>query len=539
MKRQALIAAFMLCMSGAVSAQVEQTVTLDESTNLQSALAALGVDLNTITSLSVVNENGTALSAADYAILNGMKALEVLDLSGDQVTTTITKNAFENNTTIKNVSFPAKLNNLEGACFNNSALEGVVTFPSTLTSPPSIMNRFQNCQSLTGFEFPGNGSLSSVDGVAYCDGGRTLLVYPCGKPEKEFSVPEGVTKIQDQSFFYNNILEVLNIPASVANGVDVSADKTFRYVTALKAINVDPEDEYYASSYGLLVDKTSGTLVMCPPMIEQVVVDGSLVSTTPAYRFFGEAALVESMTFTEGVTSISNESCRMTKSENLDEGSGALKSIFFPSTLTTIGGNAFCRRGDVSMIVSRAVTPPAVGSNAFFDCGKHDNDPLVVYVPEESLDAYSNNWGNLKSYGAQYVPFYAVNIAETTPASRSVEEIAEPAATSVLGDGIAHEGAEVALSAPATYNGLSFDKWQSAHEDVAFDNASSSSTTFTMPAHAVDVYPVYVQISTGIENIATETTEDNNAPAYDLTGRRVDDSYRGFVIQGGKKYFRK
>lgn len=534
MKRQALIAAFMLCISGVVSAQVEKTVTLDESTNLETALAALDVDINTITSLSIVNEEGATLSKTDFAILNDMKALEVLDLSEDKVTTTITSNAFLNNTTIKTISFPANLNNLEGGCFNNSALEGVLTFPSTLTSPPAIMNRFQNCQGITGFEFPGNGSLSSVDGVAYCDRGCTLLVYPCGKPDKEFSVPEGVTKIQDQSFFYNNILEVLNIPASVANGVDVSADKTFRYVTALKAINVDPENEYYASSYGLLVDKTSGTLVMCPPMIEQVVVDGSLVSTTPNYRFFGGAALVESMTFTEGVTSISDNGCRMTNSENLADGSGALKSIFLPSTLTAIGGNAFCRRGNVSMIVCRATTPPTVGGNAFFDCGKNDSDPLFVYVPAGSFSDYTN-WGSLNVYGAQYKPFYAVDITKKDNATYDISEVV---AKSVIGDGIAYEGAEVELTAPSTVGDFRFCKWESSSEDVTFENADSNTTTFIMPASDVNIYPTYTP-PTGIEDVTVETMEENNAPAYDLTGRLVDDSYRGFVIQGGKKYFRK
>lgn len=44
--------------------------------------------------------------------------------------------------------------------------------------------------------------------------------------------------------------------------------------------------------------------------------------------------------------------------------------------------------------------------------------------------------------------------------------------------------------------------------------------------------------STGVEDITvTETPVD--APAYDLMGRRVSDDYKGFVIQGGKKYLRR
>lgn len=48
--------------------------------------------------------------------------------------------------------------------------------------------------------------------------------------------------------------------------------------------------------------------------------------------------------------------------------------------------------------------------------------------------------------------------------------------------------------------------------------------------------------ATGIKSVAEDgqgTGYDPDAPAYDLTGRRVNASYRGVVIQNGKKYVRK
>ena len=42
-------------------------------------------------------------------------------------------------------------------------------------------------------------------------------------------------------------------------------------------------------------------------------------------------------------------------------------------------------------------------------------------------------------------------------------------------------------------------------------------------------------ITTGINKVETDT-EDANAPVYNLSGQRVNDSYKGIVIKNGKKY---
>ena len=39
--------------------------------------------------------------------------------------------------------------------------------------------------------------------------------------------------------------------------------------------------------------------------------------------------------------------------------------------------------------------------------------------------------------------------------------------------------------------------------------------------------------------IAGETVKAEDTAAYDILGRRVDDSYKGFVISGGKKIVRR
>lgn len=509
-----IVSALLLCGSGLMaSAQTDITVTLTASRGLAASLTETGVDINTITGLTVINDtDGVALSVSDFAILNGMKALKSLDMSGDKKTTTITSAAFQNNATIEDVKLPSNISNLESGAFNGSALKGVISFPPSLTSAPAIIGRFHNCQGLTGYDFPGNKVLMAIDGVAYCDGGKTLLSYPCGRPGREFTVPEGVTKVQDQSFYYNNILEILNLPSTMTS---IVGNSTFRESTALKAVNVAAGNTMYASSHGLLVDLAAKELIYCPPMIEEVVVDGSMVSTTPNYRFFGASPNVRTMTFTEGVESIADNGCRMNQSENLADGSGELKSIFLPSTLSSVGGNAFCRRGKVSTIVCRAMTPPAVGGNAFFDLGKADDDQLYVYVPAASLSDY-NGWGSLVSYGAKYVPFYTISID-----AQSVEvDVASP-----IGTDIAYGGALVEISAPRNLEGLSFERWEvlsSASVKFTGNGEYSATASFTMPAANVMLTPLYRSVEAGSEATVVLSANVNlssalSAPDIDRT----------------------
>lgn len=56
-----------------------------------------------------------------------------------------------------------------------------------------------------------------------------------------------------------------------------------------------------------------------------------------------------------------------------------------------------------------------------------------------------------------------------------------------------------------------------------------------------EVYPGFYQVggTGGIEDVTVAPVEDADAPAYNLMGQPVDDSYKGIVVKGGKKYLQK
>ena len=61
----------------------------------------------------------------------------------------------------------------------------------------------------------GNSCVKSEDGVLFSKDGRKLIAYPDLKPEKTYTIPDGVTTIGRLSFGYNYILMKLIIPATV------------------------------------------------------------------------------------------------------------------------------------------------------------------------------------------------------------------------------------------------------------------------------------------------------------------------------------
>lgn len=69
---------------------------------------------------------------------------------------------------------------------------------------------------------------------------------------------------------------------------------------------------------------------------------------------------------------------------------------------------------------------------------------------------------------------------------------------------------------------------------VMVDAAGTYDVTFTFnPNTSPKTVEATATVSTGIRTIDVEI--DQNAPRYDLSGRRVDNNFRGVVIQNGKK----
>lgn len=77
---------------------------------------------------------------------------------------------------------------------------------------------YSGCKYLKRINVPENNpNYKSIDGVLYSKDGTTLIQYPAGKRDAVFTVPDGVTSIDDFSFIGNHNLSSLEIPNSVTS----------------------------------------------------------------------------------------------------------------------------------------------------------------------------------------------------------------------------------------------------------------------------------------------------------------------------------
>ena len=73
--------------------------------------------------------------------------------------------------------------------------------------------------------------------------------------------------------------------------------------------------------------------------------------------------------------------------------------------------------------------------------------------------------------------------------------------------------------------------------DLAAANAVKATGILVIFKEAYQLYPISIDINQGIDQLTTD--DMMNAPAYNLAGQRVDASYKGVVIQNGRKLLRK
>jgi len=71
------------------------------------------------------------------------------------------------------------------------------------------------------------------------------------------------------------------------------------------------------------------------------------------------------------------------------------------------------------------------------------------------------------------------------------------------------------------------------------NNIESIVNTFQMGAMPFGIVTTFNNIVNGIDNVKVADKAKNDGVAYDLSGRRVGDNYKGIVIVNGKKYLRR
>ncbi len=138
------------------------------------------------------------------------------DKLGGKKVTTIGYNAFENASHIKSITL-------------SKYIKTVITADTIKSSPFSECIYLENINVV-----PGNANFSSEDGILYDKNKSELIVYPSGRKDSSFDIPNTVKSIHYRAFAENRMLEEINMPPSIS----LISKRAFYNCSSLKSIKI-------------------------------------------------------------------------------------------------------------------------------------------------------------------------------------------------------------------------------------------------------------------------------------------------------------
>ncbi len=168
---------------------------------------------NTLSYLYELSNDGTVEIIRYYGTESEVTIPSEID---GYVVKKVGEGAFSYNGTIKSVTIPDSVTNIGTEAFSGCKGLTSIIIPDSVTEIDEYA--FNSCSSLTEINVDSNNmNYASVDGVLYNKDQSKLIVYPQGKTESSFSVPDSVTVIGDRAFSGCASLTSITIPVSVTS----------------------------------------------------------------------------------------------------------------------------------------------------------------------------------------------------------------------------------------------------------------------------------------------------------------------------------
>jgi len=255
-----------------------------------------------------------------------------------------------------------------------------------------------------------NKTFSSIKGVLFNKDRTVLIIYPCGKQDRAYTIPASVASIDYRAFARNMNLTSVTLPASVTD----IGNWAFFWCTGLTNISVDTQNKTFSSVQGVLFNKDRTVLVTypCGKQDKAYTIPAGVTSIGNS-SFYGCADLT-SISIPAGVTSIETYAFY---------GCIGLSSVTLPAGFTSIGNNAFAScTGLTNITIPSSVT--SIGDRAFYRC----RSLASLTIPESvvSIGCYAfteTAWENRQPDGLVYAGKVLYTYKGTMPANTVINNI--------------------------------------------------------------------------------------------------------------------
>ncbi len=251
-----------------------------------------------------------------------------------------------------------------------------ITIPSSVTAIGACA--FADCRGLIEINVDTENRIyASVEGVIYNKTLTEIILYPGGKTETTFSIPNSVTTIGRVAFYDCSNLTSVTIPNSVTSigegafsgcegltsmtipsSVTSIGEHAFIICTGLIEIKVDAANRFYASVEGVLFNKNITEIIRYPEGKT-----GSNFSIPNSVTYIGIGAFSGCL----GLTRVTIPNSVTAIGEGAFNGCLNLTSVTIPNSVTAIGVAAFAScYGLTSVIIPNSVT--SIEDWAFGNC---------------------------------------------------------------------------------------------------------------------------------------------------------------------------
>ena len=185
------------------------------------------LDCSGLTGSLIIPNSVTSIAISAFEGCSGLTSLTI-----PNSVTSIAISAFEGCSGFTSLTIPNSVTSIASWAFGDCIGLTSLTIPNSVTS--IACSAFWGCLGLYHLEIVADNPVySSLDGVVYNKDRTSLLIYPSGKKDESFSIPNTVTHIGDGAFGGHSFIKSLILP----EGMTSIGDDAFSW-SSLQSISI-------------------------------------------------------------------------------------------------------------------------------------------------------------------------------------------------------------------------------------------------------------------------------------------------------------